>query len=115
LCDACKTVQRKLNNKNKKNYFICVPDRFNITKDTKVEIDVNGVMYSGKTAGDKIEVTGGPTNMYVVIRISTGGSQTINLHSSCSGNLAIGDTFGALKLVGFYNSEQGKVGYYPEV
>lgn len=115
MCDASTNGQRKLKNKNKKKYFICEPDRFNVTKDTKVEIDVNGVMYSEITAGDKIEVTGGPTNMYVVIRISTGGSQTVNLHSSCSGNLAIGDTFGALKLVGFYNSEQGKVGYYPEV
>jgi len=35
--------------------------------------------------------------------------QKITYHSSCSGNLSIGDIFGSVKLVGFTNKDQGKV------
>jgi len=33
--------------------------------------------------------------------------QTVSFHSSCSGIFKIGDTFGALKLIGFVNDKDG--------
>ena len=40
--------------------------------------------------------------------------QAFSFHTSCSKNLFIGDTFGALKVVGFTNEYQGTIGHVEE-
>ena len=40
--------------------------------------------------------------------------QAFSFHTSCSKNLFIGDTFGALKVVGFTNGYQGTIGHVEE-
>ena len=103
--------------------FTCVETIFTVTTGEKVDIDINAgdFKHASKVIGDYILVQGDPstgktttpTNMDVIItRLETGGGQQlVTLHSSCSGALAIGQTFGSFMFVGFENSVQGPVGY----
>jgi len=103
--------------------FICAETNFKVTAGEKVDIDINAgdFKHASKVIGDYILVQGDPstgktttpTNMDVIItRLETGGGQQlVTLHSSCSGALAIGQTFGSFMFVGFENSGQGPVGY----
>ncbi len=122
-CNASKNTQRKLKDKDKnkdkdkdknknknknKNLFTCEEsENFNVNPSEVVLITINETPYS-KKVGEHILILDGPTNMEVEINASS-GEQTVTLHSSCSKNFAIGDTFGALRFVGFENSEQGLV------
>jgi len=111
--ESCQESRRKLRH-DKKNEYTCEETGFFNPKDN-TSIEINGNMIGGDTKptsfnpGDIILVTGGPTNMEVVVT-SSGGTQEFSLHSSCSGELKIGDNFGSFQLIGFVNDPQGAVG-----
>ena len=106
-----------------KSQFICEETNFSVSAGEFVDIDINGGDFEfAKVIDGYILVEGDPstgksttpTNMVVTItkRLGSGdGCQAVTLHSSCSGALAIGQTFGSLMFVGFENGPQGAVGY----
>ena len=65
--------------------------------------------------GDKIQIASdkrmsSETTVGIYYNVDeTYAAQSFTFHSSCSQNLFLGDTFGALKLVGFTNRQQGEI------
>ena len=109
---------------NGKSQFSCEELNFTVSEGEVVDININvGDFEYVKVIGNDILFEGNPstgnssavpTNMDVIItrRVGSGsGRQAVTLHSSCSGALAIGQSFGSLMFVGFENGAQGPVGY----
>jgi len=113
--ESCPDSRRKLRS-NKKNEATCEETGTFSGSSKRIEIEINGDMIGGDTnprsfnPSDIILVTGGPTNMEVVVTASSGGTQEFSLHSSCSGDFKIGDKFGSFQLIGFVNDSQGAKG-----
>ena len=103
-CSDSYNDQRLL--KKNKNQFMCEDYS---SMGGSVEMSVNGEIHSNVGVGEIILVTGGPTNTEVHIDGVNDMAQEIKFHSSCSGSFKLGDRFGSLELVGFENSEQGKM------
>ena len=108
--DSCAaTTNRQLDNKGKEK-FECSPEDVPlgdlasvvITADTdEVSVEVTGNtvrIFRSDTIGEKLNAD----TQYQITDVA-GLTQTQNLHTSCSKPLAVGDQFGALKLIQLIN------------